>query len=299
MTPLLFLVVGLVALAVGIIALRSFGSGYRVGRLLASARIVPVGDLVALAAGPERYVGIRGRVDAEEPFEDDAHRPLVYRRARIQVRDDASWRTVDEHVQAVAFEVRDGLISVAIDHADLGDGLVVVPRESVGTAADAPDRVPEGTAPTTPVRLWVEQVSAVEHATVMGVPSPGPEDGSVVMRAGMGRPLILTTLEPPEAIRLLAGDRQRRPLVAAVALAVGMVALGISLALALLGALTGTVSAASPDPSAGVGGDPRSSGQGPGLVGEPLVAIALVVAIGLAAAGLTYLYVRMTSGRGA
>ena len=61
--------------------------------------------------------------------------------------------------------------------------------------------------------------------------------------------------------------------------------------------MTGTVSAASPDPSAGMGGDPRSSGQGPGLVGEPLVAIALVVGIGLAAAGLTYLYVRMTGGR--
>ena len=48
--------------------------------------------------------------------------------------------------------------------------------------------------------------------------------------------------------------------------------------------------------AAATGGDPRSSGQGPGLVGDPLVAIALVVAIGLLALGATLLYVRATGG---
>lgn len=296
MTPLPFVVVGLVALAIGILTLRSFGPAYRVGRLLASVPVIPVDDLAGLVAGSPRYVGIRGRIDSEEPFEDDAHRPLVFRRARIQLGSGRTWRTVDEHVQAVDFEVREDLTGIGIDHTELKDGLVVVPRESVGTAAEAPDRVPEGTAPTTPVRLWVEQLSAVEHATVLGVPRRGDADGSIVMGAGLGRPLVLTTLETPEAIRLLAHDRTK-PLVAAVAIGVGLVALGIGVALALLGAMTGVASAASPDPSAGMGGDPRSSGQGPGLVGEPLVAIALVIGIGLAAAGATYLYVRMTGGR--
>jgi hypothetical protein len=60
----------------------------------------------------------------------------------------------------------------------------------------------------------------------------------------------------------------------------------------------GPVVAASPDasPAPGGGGDPRSVGEGPGLVGNPLVAIALVAAIGVAAAGLTALYVRATGG---
>lgn len=48
-------------------------------------------------------------------------------------------------------------------------------------------------------------------------------------------------------------------------------------------------------PTAGTGGDPRSSGQGPGLVGDPLFAIGAVVAIGLGAAILTVAYVRMTN----
>jgi hypothetical protein len=58
------------------------------------------------------------------------------------------------------------------------------------------------------------------------------------------------------------------------------------------------VAAASPEASAGPGGggDPRSVGEGPGLVGDPLFALGMVVAIGLVAAGLTALYVRATGG---
>jgi len=52
--------------------------------------------------------------------------------------------------------------------------------------------------------------------------------------------------------------------------------------------------AASPGPTTGAGGDPRSSGQGPGLVGDPLLAVLAVVAIGAAALGLTLIFVRLT-----
>ena len=51
--------------------------------------------------GPARYVAIRGRIDAEDEFEDDAHRPLVLRRARIQLRTGSDWVTVDAHTTAV------------------------------------------------------------------------------------------------------------------------------------------------------------------------------------------------------
>jgi hypothetical protein len=54
--------------------------------------------------------------------------------------------------------------------------------------------------------------------------------------------------------------------------------------------------AATPTPTAELGGDPRSSGQGPGLVGDPLLAILVVVGIGLVTLGATLLYVRMTGG---
>ena len=59
------------------------------------------------------------------------------------------------------------------------------------------------------------------------------------------------------------------------------------------------VMAASPSPSPGTGGDPRSSGQGPGLVGDPLFALLLVLAIGLGSFVLTLAYVRLTGRHGA
>ena len=55
--------------------------------------------------------------------------------------------------------------------------------------------------------------------------------------------------------------------------------------------------AASPSPGA-PGGDPRSSGQGPGLVGDPLVALLAVLGIGVGAMVLTMAYVRLTAPRG-
>lgn len=296
MGPLLFIVLGLVALGAGALVLRSFGTRYRVGRLLAATPSVSVAEARELAGGPARYVAIRGRIDAEDEFEDDAHRPLVLRRARLQLRSGSAWVTVDEHRTAVAFDVREGLDAITIDHDALDAGLVVVPRESVGTAADAPDRVPEGTAPDAPMRLLVEQISSVEHAIVLGVPVRGEGDAPIRMTAGLGRPLVLTTLEPAEAMRILAAGDPRRPLIAALTLALGIASLTIGVLWALLGAMTATALAASPAPSA-AGGDPRSSGQGPGLVGEPLTAIALVLAIGLIAAAVTFGYVRLTKGR--
>ena len=78
---------------------------------------------------------------------------------------------------------------------------------------------------------------------------------------------------------------------------------GLAMALLLLPAVApiggpGPVAAASPEatPGQGGGGDPRSVGEGPGLVGDPLFAVALVVGIGVLAAGLTALYVRATGG---
>jgi hypothetical protein len=75
------------------------------------------------------------------------------------------------------------------------------------------------------------------------------------------------------------------------------VALLTSLPIALLMALAAPVLAASPSPSGDVGGDPRSPGQGPGLVGDPATAVLLVIAIGLVAVAVTLLYVKATGGR--
>ena len=56
--------------------------------------------------------------------------------------------------------------------------------------------------------------------------------------------------------------------------------------------------AAEPGATPETGGDPRSPGQGPGLVGDPLFAIGVVVLVALISIGLTFGYVRLTGSRG-
>jgi len=302
-TPLLLVVASLIAMGAGVITLRSFGPNYRIGRLLAATPRVSVAEALAIARdGPSRYVRVDGRIDATDEFEDAQHRPLVFRRTRLQTKNGAGWSTFEDSREAVPFAIRDGLDSIGVDSAELDAGLVVVPRESVGVAGDLAgdlERGPAGVPPETAVRAQIEQVSSVEHAIVLGVPVVGRRDGdSPELTAGLGRPLILTTLEPAEAMRILAGGSTRPRVVAAcfvigsVLLAAGLAWAGLS---AILRAIVPVAMAASPSPAPA--GDPRSSGEGPGLVGEPGLALLGVAIIAVLAIVATIVYVRLTDAR--
>jgi len=284
---------GVAALGGGILALRSYGPRFRIGRLLASARAVSVGEAVEIARrGQPAFVRVTGRLDSETDFEDLDHRPLVFRRTRLQSRHGGAWRDFDVVREAVPFEVREGLDAIGVATDDLDSGLVVVPRESVGVVGDLGDRAPGDLDDGLPARVVVELVSNVEHATVAGVPALGPE-GAPRLGSGLGRPLILTTLEQPEAMRILAGGSSARArLAAGLFVAAGVLAL-VGLLMLLL---PGSVLAASPTPSPVTGSDTRSSGQGPGLVGAPLVAIFGVLGIAALAIVLTLVYVRLSGG---
>lgn len=242
MSPLLVIAGGLAAIAVGTLLLRSYGPRVRVGRLLAVAPAVDLAEAARLAAaGTRRYVRLEGRLDADEVFPDEAARPLVFRRRRLEARRGGGWQLLDERREAVPFQLREGLDQVAIDTDALDEGLVTLVRESVGTAAEALGAMSDGPAasaaaavpPATPVRLRIEQVSAVEQATVLGVPVRLP-DGRTAMTAGTGRPLVVCTLERDEAMRVLAEGRRARPIAAAAALAGGLLALAAGLGWALL-----------------------------------------------------------------
>jgi hypothetical protein len=324
-TPLVLAAAGVVALIAAGLTLRSFGSRYRVGRLLATTPKVTVGEAVEMArAGQHAYVRVDGRIDTEEDFEGPDHQPLVLRRVRLEVRDGRRWRPFEDHRQVVPFTVNEGLDTIAIDTDALDAGLVVVPRESVGTAADLADRVPPGTTAETPVRARIDQVSSVEHAIVLGYPvppnpgvagvdeAPAPGAPAARMTAGRSRPLILTVLEPDEAMRVLAADRRSRTRVAGALIAVAVALILGSAAWAVLGVIAPTAIgrlagldtliasalAASPEPSA-ITGDPRSNGQGPGLVGTPGLAILGVALIGIVAVVATTVYVRVTASSNA
>jgi hypothetical protein len=225
--PLILLTAGVLALGAGWLVVRSIGAGVRAGRLLASMRRSPVSAaLAAVERGEAPYLRLEGRIDSEAEFEDADHRPLVFRRTRLQARQHGRWVDLDDRREAVRFVVREGLDEIGIDTAALDDGLIVMPRESVGTAADVPDRVPRDLPPATRVRLRIEQVSSVEHAIVLGTPRHA-SDGRVELTAGGGRPLVLTTLQPEEAMRVIAAGRSRPALAGALfAIGIGLLGLG-------------------------------------------------------------------------
>jgi hypothetical protein len=236
-SPLVPLIAGLVALAVAWWIRPSLGGRYRVGLLLSAAPIVSIAEARALAGGPPRYVQVAGRLDSETDFEDDAHRPLVFRRTRLQRWNGSGWTDLDDRRERVPFDLREGQDSIRIDDAQLDVGLVVVVRESEGTAGNVADRVPAGTDPRTPIRLRIEQVSSVEHAIVAGVPRLDAE-GLAVMSSGLGRPLVLATMDRSDAMRVLAEGRPVRPILVAVAMIAGISLVVFGLLWALVAGLS-------------------------------------------------------------
>jgi hypothetical protein len=234
-TSLLLLAAGLAAFAAGWLLVRRLGVRARVGRILAATPIVPVDEAVRLAAVARRYVGVGGRLDSDHEFLDEHDRPLVLRRSRLELRSGSRWTTVTDNREVVPFGLAGGVATIAIDGGALDEGLVVVVRESAGRAGEIPDRVPEGTPAETPARLRVELLSTVDHALALGVPSPGP-DGRPVLRPGLGRPLIVTTLEPAEAIRLLASDHRTSTRLGALLMGGGLIAVLAGLVWTVIGA---------------------------------------------------------------
>jgi len=312
---------GIVALVLGALVLRGFGRGYRIGRTLRAAPEATLAEVEEAArAGRRTYLRAHGRVSSDDDFPDEHDRPLVYRRRRVQLAAGADWESIEDRREAVPFGIAARGVAIGVDMDALDDGLVVLPRESRGTAGEVPQVAPAGTPPERPMRLLVEQVSAVEHAYVAGVPALD-SSGRPMLTAGAGRPLIVCTLELPEAMRVLGEGNRARAAGAAALLAAGCLLLVAALAVALVGtvqaaggspasapsfvasgvspssAASFAAGGASPSPLAIAGGDTRSSETPPSFVGQPILAALAVVALGALTAGASVLYVRLAQRR--
>jgi hypothetical protein len=232
--PLALAGAGLACLIGAALALRAVGPGYHIARLLAATPSASLDEAIGLArGGGQHYVRVSGRIASDEEFPDEHDRPLVYRRKRLEMADGAGgWQVLAEEREAVPFGVEARTVFVEVDAAALEEGLIVLTREARGRAAELGPELPAGSDPEAQARLVVEQISAVEHATVAGMPTiVGGE--RVTLTAGAGRPLILTTVEVPAAMRLLARGHRPAVIGAALLLIVG-VALWLAAVVALL-----------------------------------------------------------------
>jgi hypothetical protein len=151
-----------------------------------------------------------------------------------------------------------------------------------------PDDLPDDL----PARVVLELVSSVEHAVALGVPALDAS-GQPRLGAGRGRPLVVSTIEPVEAMRILGAGPRGRNRVAAGLVVVSIVLMLVGIALLIA---PGDVFAASPNPTLAPGNDTRSAGEGPGFVGALGPAFLAVIGIAVLTIVLTTAYVRLTGG---
>jgi len=310
MNGVLLLASGALLIALSIWSSRRGGTRTRAARLMAG--VAPVTPREALLIGDGHYLAVSGNIDAAEAFEDESHRPLVYRRERVLIADGATWREVERVVRSVPFVISDGDHSLTIDAAQLGDGLVVIERQWDGSVAELAAahrdyQNPESAAlvaqlasaaPTTGARVILEQISTLDRGTAAGLLR-----GGALTAGGAGQPLVLTTLDRREALRIL-GSGQRASLAAGLLtlllLIAGLLLLLIGSAALLSEATSGAGTALSPSPApdptaaSGESGDARNGGvaTGPGGLAGLLSALALPFAVGALIAFVVSVVVR-------
>jgi hypothetical protein len=276
------------------------------------AGVAPVTPREALLVGDGHYLAVSGNIDAAEAFEDESHRPLVYRRERVLIADGTTWREIERVVRSVPFVISDGEHALAIDAAQLGDGLVVIERQWDGSVAELAAahrdyQNPESAAlvaqlasaaPTAGARVILEQISTLDRGTAAGLLR-----GGALTAGGAGQPLVLTTLDRREALRIL-GSGQRASLAAGLLtlllLIVGALLLLAGSAALLSEATSGAGAALSPSPApsptaaSGESGDARNGGvgTGPGGLAGLIGALSAPFAVGALIAVVVSVVVR-------
>jgi hypothetical protein len=301
--------IGVALLVIGLLLSRRTDARTRAGQLLAGLSPISPTEALKLAAlrgDSAPYLAIKGSIDAPEIFEDEHHRPLVFRRERVSIADEGGWRVIDTAERSLPFVVSDPSNSISIATADLADGLVVVERRWEGSVAElhAAGREyqrPETAAlvaalatsdPTRGARVGLEQVSNLDRATAAGQLVDGE------LRAGAGRPLVVTTLERADALRLLGGEARGRLVSSTLALAllaIGLLFLLGGVALALASPALGA-DAASPSPTPTPNpesGDARNGGVGVGPGG--LLGLVVMFALPLLFAAIVVLITRLVT----
>ena len=301
--------IGAALIVVGLLLSRRTDVRTRAGQLLAGLSPITPTEALRLAAlrgASAPYLAITGSIDAPEIFEDEHHRPLVFRRERVSIADEQGWRVIDVAVRSLPFVISDARSAINISTADLGEGLVVVERRWEGSvnelhAAGREYQSPETAAlvarlavgdPTRSARVGLEQISNLDRATAAGQLADGE------LRAGAGRPLVVTTLERAEALRLLGGEGRGR--LASSAVALGLLALGVLL---LLGGIALTLAspalgadAGSPSPTptpTPESGDARNGGVSVGPGG--LLGLVVMFALPLLFAAAIVLITRLAT----
>lgn len=237
----LFAVAAAMAVAGTLLARRS-GSHLSLGRRLAGAAQLRVGELLDMDPLPKRPVRVAGRIRCPDPIVTaDDDRLVAFHRDVEVLLPDGRWRTIERLRETRGFELWDHDGSVTVDPSHAAEPLVAIPHVWRGS----PDELVEGTYQAAVARL-VEQglpprsgrsvtrsISVVDRLLVLAVARRAGDGGLTLVPPPGG--FIVSALELADAMRLLGGPR-RSWLLAGVALIAAAAVLGmVALAVLVIG----------------------------------------------------------------
>jgi hypothetical protein len=226
----------------GLLLARASGSQVSLGRRLAGASQVRVGDLTDLDPLPVRPVRISGRIRCPDPILAGDDERLVALHRDIEVRlGNGGWRTIERLRETRGFELYDHDGSVPMDLSLAAEPLVAIPRVWRGEAEELTDEAHraavdrlrrEGGRPGA-ARSVTRTISVVDRLLVLARPVRG-DDGSLALAPPAGG-YVVAALELPDAMRLLGGSRRGWLLAGAAAIGLGLILALSGLVLLLLG----------------------------------------------------------------
>ena len=241
--PTLLALAGLALLAAGLLLIRRSGASPAMGRRLAGARQVRVGELLDLGPGdplPVRPVRVVGRIRCADPIVTSQDDRLVAFHRDVQVATArGGWRSIERLRETRSFELWDHDGSLSVDPAEAAEPLVVIPHVWTGGADELDESYAGGVAriaaeagPPTEARATTRMVSIIDRVLLLAAVARDREGriGLVPPRGGY----LLSTLELDDAMRLLGGRRPRLMLVGTALAWIAVVLIGAGAILAVI-----------------------------------------------------------------
>jgi hypothetical protein len=234
MLPLWLAVAGVVLLGAGLLSIRRSGARPGMGRRLAGARQVRVGELLDIGPGdpiPDRPVRVIGRIRCAEPIITSQDDRLVAFHRDVEVATRGGWRSIERLRETRSFELWDHDGSLQIDPADAAEPLIVLPHVWSGSVEALDETYAAGLARLaaeqgrlSEARATTRMVSVVDRLLLLAQVARGA-DGEVALVPPPGG-YLLSSLELDDAMRLLGGRRPRWLLAGAAAIGLAIVLLG-------------------------------------------------------------------------
>src|SRR5439155_5487531 len=218
---------GAVLLASGALWLRAIGAQMGLGRRLAGAREITVGDAAGLTQAPSRPLRVTGRIRCPDPLvAPDGERLVAYHRD-VDVRSPkGAWRTIERLRETRSFELWDHAGSMVVDPALAAEPLVTIPLVWEGRPDELGGELPSGLArvgaeegPPGAARAVTRTIAEGGRLLVLAQVRVTGVGGARLEPPPGG--FVISALELDAAMRLLGGPHRRQLAVAIAVLAVG------------------------------------------------------------------------------